>query len=101
MQRVQDQDNGINIKFGSKKSRKGDYKLVSQDATKERQNNYNGTNKHGMYVLSLFIFCFFVSYRPFSSVTRVYSFSLFGSTIYLAGNALFLNLKRKAVIVNI
>ncbi|XP_035739272.1 monocarboxylate transporter 1-like [Vespa mandarinia] len=46
MQRVQDQDNGINIKFGSKKSRKGDYKLVSQDAKKERQNNYNGTNKH-------------------------------------------------------
>lgn len=46
MQRVQDQDNGINIKFGSNKSRKGDYQLVSQDGTKERKNNYNGTNKH-------------------------------------------------------
>ncbi|KAI4499574.1 hypothetical protein M0802_005470 [Mischocyttarus mexicanus] len=46
MQRVQDQDNGINIKFGSNKSRKGDYQLVSQDGVKERRNNYNGTNKH-------------------------------------------------------
>lgn len=45
MQRVQDQDNGINIKFGSNKSRKGDYKLVSQHPGKEKQNNYNGTNK--------------------------------------------------------
>lgn len=46
MQRVQDQDNGINIKFGPGKPRKGDYRLVSQstDSTKDR---CNGTNASG------------------------------------------------------
>lgn len=44
MQRVQDQDNGINIKFGPNKSRKGDYKLVSQNSGKESRKVYNGTN---------------------------------------------------------
>ncbi|KAL0134602.1 hypothetical protein PUN28_001417 [Cardiocondyla obscurior] len=41
MQRVQDQDNGINIKFG--KPRKTDYRLVSQSA--DNKDRYNGTNK--------------------------------------------------------
>ncbi|KAG5311309.1 MOT7 protein, partial [Acromyrmex insinuator] len=41
MQRVQDQDNGINIKFGPSKPRKGDYRLVSQSSNKD----HNGTNK--------------------------------------------------------
>ncbi|XP_050465978.1 monocarboxylate transporter 14 [Cataglyphis hispanica] len=44
MQRVQDQDNGINIKFGSGKSRKGDYRLVSQE-TDNNKDLLNGTNK--------------------------------------------------------
>ncbi|EFN69984.1 Monocarboxylate transporter 14 [Camponotus floridanus] len=44
MQRVQDQDNGINIKFGSGKSRKGDYRLVSQDSDNNKD-RLNGTNK--------------------------------------------------------
>ncbi|KAM0733206.1 Monocarboxylate transporter 14 [Formica fusca] len=44
MQRVQDQDNGINIKFGSGKSRKGDYRLVSQE-TDNNKDRLNGTNK--------------------------------------------------------
>ncbi|XP_024880805.1 monocarboxylate transporter 2 [Temnothorax curvispinosus] len=45
MQRVQDQDNGINIKFGpGNKPRKGDYRPVSQspDDNKDRR---NGTSK--------------------------------------------------------
>lgn len=46
MQRVQDQDNGINIKFGSTKSKKGDYKLVSQRSENEKKSDFNGTNKH-------------------------------------------------------
>ncbi|XP_076233292.1 solute carrier family 16 member hermes [Calliopsis andreniformis] len=46
MQRVQDQDNGINIKFGTSKSKKGDYKLVSQRSENEKKSNFNGTNKH-------------------------------------------------------
>lgn len=44
MQRVQDQDNGINIKFGSGKSRKGDYRLVSQESDNNKD-RLNGTNK--------------------------------------------------------
>ncbi|XP_076627761.1 solute carrier family 16 member hermes [Colletes latitarsis] len=44
MQRVQDQDNGINIKFGASKG-KGNYKLVSQSAENEKKANLNGTNK--------------------------------------------------------
>ncbi|XP_076160927.1 solute carrier family 16 member hermes [Ptiloglossa arizonensis] len=44
MQRVQDQDNGINIKFGASKN-KGNYKLVSQRSENEKKNNFNGTNK--------------------------------------------------------
>ncbi|KYM93180.1 PREDICTED: monocarboxylate transporter 9 [Atta cephalotes] len=43
MQRVQDQDNGINIKFGPNKPRKGDYRLVSQSSN--NQDRHNGTNK--------------------------------------------------------
>ncbi|KYN27412.1 PREDICTED: uncharacterized protein LOC108757515 [Trachymyrmex cornetzi] len=43
MQRVQDQDNGINIKFGPSKPRKGDYRLVSQSSNNKDRNN--GTNK--------------------------------------------------------
>ncbi|XP_018394309.1 PREDICTED: uncharacterized protein LOC108773089 [Cyphomyrmex costatus] len=42
MQRVQDQDNGINIKFGPGKPRKGDYRLVSQSSNNQ---DHNGTNK--------------------------------------------------------
>ncbi|KAG5312045.1 MOT9 protein, partial [Pseudoatta argentina] len=42
MQRVQDQDNGINIKFGPSKPRKGDYRLVSQSSSNK---DHNGTNK--------------------------------------------------------
>lgn len=50
MQRVQDQDNGINIKFGAKeKEKKGDYMLVSQHSEKEKSNNVNGTNKQGEF----------------------------------------------------
>jgi len=45
MQRVQDQDNGINIKFGPNKPRKGDYRLVSQSSN--NQDRHNGTNKLG------------------------------------------------------
>ncbi|KAL6254837.1 hypothetical protein P5V15_014174 [Pogonomyrmex californicus] len=47
MQRVQDQDNGINIKFGPGKPRKGDYRLVSQssDNNKDRLNGTNKTEK--------------------------------------------------------
>ncbi|KAF3426487.1 hypothetical protein E2986_14143 [Frieseomelitta varia] len=44
MQRVQDQDNGINIKFGASKNKKGSYRLVSQHSENEK-NNFNGTNK--------------------------------------------------------
>ncbi|XP_043254059.1 monocarboxylate transporter 9 [Colletes gigas] len=44
MQRVQDQDNGINIKFGASKG-KGNYKLVAQSAENEKETNLNGTNK--------------------------------------------------------
>ncbi|XP_017884030.1 monocarboxylate transporter 12 [Ceratina calcarata] len=43
MQRVQDQDNGINIKFSS--SKKGSYRLVSQHNENEKKSNFNGTNK--------------------------------------------------------
>ncbi|XP_020292766.1 monocarboxylate transporter 12 [Pseudomyrmex gracilis] len=43
MQRVQDQDNGINIKFGPGKHRKGDYTLVSQNS--DNKDRINGTNK--------------------------------------------------------
>ncbi|XP_032687367.1 monocarboxylate transporter 9 [Odontomachus brunneus] len=43
MQRVQDQDNGISIKFGPGKPRKGNYKLVSQNSVNE--GGFNGTNK--------------------------------------------------------
>lgn len=50
MQRVQDQDNGINIKFGTKeKGKKGDYMLVSQHSEKEKSNNVNGTNKQSEF----------------------------------------------------
>lgn len=52
MQRVQDQDNGINIKFGPGKSRKGDYRLVSQDS--DNKDRPNGTNKSGSYAAKLF-----------------------------------------------
>ncbi|XP_076287446.1 solute carrier family 16 member hermes [Lasioglossum baleicum] len=45
MQRVQDQDNGINIKFGASKGKKGEYTLVSQHAEKEKKSDVNGTNK--------------------------------------------------------
>ncbi|XP_025987058.2 monocarboxylate transporter 9 [Solenopsis invicta] len=44
MQRVQDQDNGINIKFGPGKPRKGDYRLVSQSPDNNKD-SHNGTNK--------------------------------------------------------
>ncbi|XP_054008591.1 monocarboxylate transporter 9 [Hylaeus anthracinus] len=50
MQRVQDQDNGINIKFGASKG-KGNYKLVSQRSENEKK-NVNGTNKHVKNVTS-------------------------------------------------
>lgn len=44
MQRVQDQDNGINIKFGPGKSaRRGDYRLVSQSPD-DNKDRHNGTN---------------------------------------------------------
>lgn len=46
MQRVQDQDNGINIKFGPGKSRKGDYRLVAQESDNNKD-QLNGTNKPG------------------------------------------------------
>lgn len=46
MQRVQDQDNGINIKFGPGKSRKGDYRLVAQESDNNKD-RLNGTNKPG------------------------------------------------------
>ncbi|XP_029171868.1 monocarboxylate transporter 9 [Nylanderia fulva] len=49
MQRVQDQDNGINIKFGPGKSRKGDYRLVSQDSDNNKE-HLNGTNKPEKHV---------------------------------------------------
>lgn len=45
MQRVQDQDNGINIKFGANKNKKGSYRLVSQHSENEKKSNFNGTNK--------------------------------------------------------
>ncbi|XP_003394465.1 monocarboxylate transporter 12 [Bombus affinis] len=45
MQRVQDQDNGINIKFGASKNKKGNYRLVSQHSENEKKSNFNGTNK--------------------------------------------------------
>ncbi|KAG7209079.1 hypothetical protein KM043_015231 [Ampulex compressa] len=45
MQRVQDQDNGINIKFGSNKTKKGNYKLVSQNSENEKNSKLNGTTK--------------------------------------------------------
>lgn len=45
MQRVQDQDNGINIKFGANKNKKGDYRLVSQHTENQKKSNFNGTNK--------------------------------------------------------
>ncbi|XP_043788457.1 monocarboxylate transporter 12 [Apis laboriosa] len=45
MQRVQDQDNGINIKFGANKNKKGNYRLVSQHSENEKKSNFNGTNK--------------------------------------------------------
>lgn len=45
MQRVQDQDNGINIKFGPGKPRKGDYRLVSQSTDYNKE--HNGTTKTG------------------------------------------------------
>ena len=45
MQRIQDQDNGINIKFGASKNKKGNYKLVSQHSENEKKSNFNGTNK--------------------------------------------------------
>lgn len=45
MQRVQDQDNGINIKFGGSKAKKGNYKLVSQHSENEKKSSLNGTNK--------------------------------------------------------
>ncbi|KAH0949375.1 hypothetical protein HN011_001890 [Eciton burchellii] len=44
MQRVQDQDNGINIKFGPSKPRKGNYKLVSQNSDNNKD-PFNGTNE--------------------------------------------------------
>ncbi|XP_011863277.1 PREDICTED: uncharacterized protein LOC105559528 [Vollenhovia emeryi] len=44
MQRVQDQDNGINIKFGPGKPRKGDYRLVSQNSD-NKEDRRNGTNR--------------------------------------------------------
>lgn len=47
MQRVQDQDNGINIKFGANKNKKGNYRLVSQHSENEKKSNFNGTNKQG------------------------------------------------------
>ncbi|XP_015434373.1 PREDICTED: monocarboxylate transporter 12 [Dufourea novaeangliae] len=50
MQRVQDQDNGINIKFGSSQGKKGDYTLVSQHTEKEKNSNLNGTNKQVKHV---------------------------------------------------
>lgn len=53
MQRVQDQDNGINIKFGPNKSRKGDYRLVSQDSDNNKD-HLNGTNKSGELCGELF-----------------------------------------------
>ncbi|EFN83730.1 Monocarboxylate transporter 9 [Harpegnathos saltator] len=43
MQRVQDQDNGISIKFGPGKPRKGNYRLVSQSS--DNKGGFNGTNK--------------------------------------------------------
>lgn len=45
MQRVQDQDNGISIKFGPGKPRKGNYRLVSQSS--DNKGGFNGTNKLG------------------------------------------------------
>ncbi|CAL7947547.1 unnamed protein product [Xylocopa violacea] len=45
MQRVQDQDNGINIKFGASKNKKGSYTLVSQLSENEKKSNFNGTNE--------------------------------------------------------
>ncbi|XP_012522322.1 monocarboxylate transporter 14 [Monomorium pharaonis] len=45
MQRVQDQDNGINIKFGpGKPPRKGDYRLVSQSPDSSSEHHRNGIN---------------------------------------------------------
>lgn len=46
MQRVQDQDNGINIKFGPGKPRKRDYRLVSRSPD-DNKDRHNGTNKSG------------------------------------------------------
>lgn len=45
MQRVQDQDNGISIKFDRGKSRKGNYRLVSQSS--DNKGGCNGTKKSG------------------------------------------------------
>lgn len=46
MQRVQDQDNGINIKFGPGKLRKGGYTLASNQ-NPDNKDFINGTNKTG------------------------------------------------------
>ncbi|XP_017788072.1 PREDICTED: monocarboxylate transporter 12 [Habropoda laboriosa] len=50
MQRVQDQDNGINIKFGGNENTKGSYTLVSQNSENEKKSNLNGTNKQVKHV---------------------------------------------------
>lgn len=62
MQRVQDQDNGINIKFGANKNRKGSYTPVSQHTETEKKSNFNGTNKEGES------FTQFIYFQLFSSL---------------------------------
>ncbi|XP_066591120.1 monocarboxylate transporter 13 [Prorops nasuta] len=52
MQRGQDQDNGINIKFKSSTGNRGEYKLVAQKSAKKKKNTSNGTNNHGNNVVN-------------------------------------------------
>jgi len=67
MQRVQDQDNGINIKFDPGKSRKGDYRLVSQDSDNNKD-RLNGTNKSGELCGEVIQYTFGKNTNPVDSV---------------------------------
>lgn len=69
MQRVQDQDNGINIKFGANKNKKGSYRLVSQHSENEKKSNFNGTNKQSKLFTLWVYFNFFLYFFKKSMAT--------------------------------
>lgn len=55
-QQDKEPDNGINIKFGPDKGKKGEYRLVNQNSTAAvngKKKRMNGTTKRGKFIFYL------------------------------------------------